>query len=593
MASSRLPYHGSERKLVLGMDIGTTFSGISYAVLDPGEVPTIRGVTRFPAQENVGGDSKIPSIIYYDRQGKVRAVGAEALQESIIEQAEDDDWVKLEWWKLHLRPKRLASSHVSDSDLPALPPNKSAVEVLGDFMNYLLRCAQKYITDTYSESWWNSVANNIDFVLTHPNGWEGAQQSEIRRAAVLAGLVSDTLQGQSRIQLLTEGEASLHYCIEKGLTFDDTTGIIILDAGGGTIDLSAYHKNRSPVSFEEIAPTECRLQGSVFVSRRARVFLRAKLANSNFSSPEDLNNLVDCFDKSTKLRFRNKEEPSYIKFGGVRDKDPTVGIRSGQLKMPGTEVAALFEPSIKEILSAVDQQIRVAKKPIKSVFLVGGFAASDWLFSQLQQGLSSRDVECYRPDSHVNKAVAEGAISFYLDHRVSARVSRKTYGSRCNTVFIPYDPEHQRRSHAMHTSASGENLLPDVFDIILPKGTTVSEEQEFRRPYILRAGSKAGLNKAHGMIRSYEGSAESPKWTDVEPDNFPVLCTIEADTSKLSEALKPQNGLLGQYYSLDYSLVLLFGLTELKVQICWKEHGVEMRSPARVVYDIDETISDV
>jgi hypothetical protein len=53
---------------------------------------------RYPAQEQVGGDSKIPSIIYYDLQGQVRAVGAEALQEMIIEQAEDEGWVRLEWY---------------------------------------------------------------------------------------------------------------------------------------------------------------------------------------------------------------------------------------------------------------------------------------------------------------------------------------------------------------------------------------------------------------------------------------------------------------------------------------------------------------
>ena len=53
---------------------------------------------RYPAQEQVGGDCKIPSIIYYDLQGVVRAVGAEALQEQIIEQAKDDGWVKLEWY---------------------------------------------------------------------------------------------------------------------------------------------------------------------------------------------------------------------------------------------------------------------------------------------------------------------------------------------------------------------------------------------------------------------------------------------------------------------------------------------------------------
>lgn len=121
-------------------------------------------------------------------------------------------------WKLHLRPKGLASSQVNDDDLPPLPFNKSAVQVLGDFMKYLYQCAQTYIRDTHSPEMWASVANNVDFVLTHPNGWEGAQQSQIRRAAVLAGLIPDTSNGHSRVQLLTEGEASLHFCIGNALT---------------------------------------------------------------------------------------------------------------------------------------------------------------------------------------------------------------------------------------------------------------------------------------------------------------------------------------------------------------------------------------
>jgi molecular chaperone DnaK (HSP70) len=111
---SRQPYHGTRRKLVLAFDVGTTYSGISYSILDPGEVPEIKGVTRhdfvyssiepcsfsfrFPAQDHVGGDSKIPSILYYDQDGDLRAVGAEALQESVIEQAEDEGWAKLEWF---------------------------------------------------------------------------------------------------------------------------------------------------------------------------------------------------------------------------------------------------------------------------------------------------------------------------------------------------------------------------------------------------------------------------------------------------------------------------------------------------------------
>jgi hypothetical protein len=52
---------------------------------------------RFPAQEHVGGDSKIPTIIYYDQEGEVCAVGAEATIEGIEQTAEDEGWTKAEW----------------------------------------------------------------------------------------------------------------------------------------------------------------------------------------------------------------------------------------------------------------------------------------------------------------------------------------------------------------------------------------------------------------------------------------------------------------------------------------------------------------
>ena len=36
-------------------------------------------------------------MIYYDRGGKVRAVGAESMKEGIYEVAEEENWVKAEW----------------------------------------------------------------------------------------------------------------------------------------------------------------------------------------------------------------------------------------------------------------------------------------------------------------------------------------------------------------------------------------------------------------------------------------------------------------------------------------------------------------
>ncbi|KAG2139676.1 hypothetical protein DEU56DRAFT_799448 [Suillus clintonianus] len=37
---------------------------------------------------------------------------------------------------------------------------------------YLFQCARSYIQESHS-NFWRSVENSIEFVLTHPNGWEG------------------------------------------------------------------------------------------------------------------------------------------------------------------------------------------------------------------------------------------------------------------------------------------------------------------------------------------------------------------------------------------------------------------------------------
>lgn len=128
-------------------------------------------------------------------------------------------------FKLHLRPKDLCAEHVKDNDIPALPSDKRPVDVVADYLKYLFKCTKQYIIDMSPHpTYWGSVEDNIDFVLTHPNGWGGRQQSVMRQAAVLAGLVTRD-EAATRVQFVTEGEASLHFCVMQGaLHGTDTVG---------------------------------------------------------------------------------------------------------------------------------------------------------------------------------------------------------------------------------------------------------------------------------------------------------------------------------------------------------------------------------
>ena len=118
-----------------------------------------------------------------------------------------------------MRPKAKSAAYVTDKILP-LPQGKTAIDVFADFLHYLYKCAQKYIEETHTNgvSLWENLRPTSEFVLTHPNGWEGAQQGMMRRAAVTAGLIPDSAAGQARLSFVTEGEASLHFCIQNGLT---------------------------------------------------------------------------------------------------------------------------------------------------------------------------------------------------------------------------------------------------------------------------------------------------------------------------------------------------------------------------------------
>ena len=57
----------------------------------------------------------------------------------------------------------------------SLPEGKTAIDVFADFLRYLYQYAQKYIEETHFHGihLWENLRPTSEFVLTHPNGWEG------------------------------------------------------------------------------------------------------------------------------------------------------------------------------------------------------------------------------------------------------------------------------------------------------------------------------------------------------------------------------------------------------------------------------------
>ena len=176
-----------------------------------------------------------------------------------------------------------------------LPRGKTIVDVFADFMRYLFDSTKAIFkaSEPNGELRWNSISSSVHLVLTHPNGWGGPQQAKLRTAAVNAGIVPDTTAGHNSVSFVSEGEASFSFCASqtntgKNLRVRHTVlahnwiltylkvgeQALIIDAGGGTIDISTYKVlNTRPLRVEELYEPQCESdpsQGQAFYNAHYR-----------------------------------------------------------------------------------------------------------------------------------------------------------------------------------------------------------------------------------------------------------------------------------------------------------------------------------
>ena len=110
-----------------------------------------------------------------------------------------------------LSPSDLSPAMVDQMSME-LPKGKTIVDVFADFMRYLFDSTEALFRSSEPNVKWDSITT-IELVLTHPNGWKGPQQGQLRTAAVKAGIIQDTPAEHARVHFVSEGEASFNFCV--------------------------------------------------------------------------------------------------------------------------------------------------------------------------------------------------------------------------------------------------------------------------------------------------------------------------------------------------------------------------------------------
>ncbi|KAM6502896.1 hypothetical protein JOM56_002873 [Amanita muscaria] len=417
------PYIGTEKLLVIGIDVGsTTLSGVSYALLEPGKVLRIQPVTRFSGQREENSQSKIRSVVCYDQDGNVIAAGPKTDPDispmlSETEEVRRAECLTLRLWPTHLaadkrpqlektwppiepaedeaeddippgiegvgegkvegckgsRGERDGTKEEDPSDIPSRkvvepqPMNKRKVprpvaddfktpdRVFTDFLQYLFKSAKEHITETEKfldpTFTWSAIERNTYLVLTHPNGWEGKQQSKMRDAAVAAGLVNSSTAAH---QIAFVSEAGLHFCLDKNPELrQERGGLLVVDCGGGTI-ISAYSQTENG-GFKEIVSPDCLRQSSILVTSHAQDYFNERFKDSQFGVVEVT---ARAFDKpeGVKCMFHDPtDRPCFAEFGCLRDNDGKYGISGGKFKVEGAQQLEVAAGLIRMLNAQIEQ----------------------------------------------------------------------------------------------------------------------------------------------------------------------------------------------------------------------------------------------
>ena len=228
----------SKADLVIGIDFGTTFTGVAFAlaakatgddlikIADEIQVikkwPTTRGSTLEKTNTILSYHTNPPT---YGAMVKTR------------------DEPQVSYFKLGLQPGvgshyQLGSMHNPRSALPFLDPNwkhpqlpnKTAVDFAADY----LTCIHNFVKQTYFPTEFGPVFlqnQQISYVITVPAIWKDSAKALTRQAAIRAGIPD------KRLELITEPEAAALYCATKCAEVDLNDGeyFLICDAGGGTV----------------------------------------------------------------------------------------------------------------------------------------------------------------------------------------------------------------------------------------------------------------------------------------------------------------------------------------------------------------------
>ncbi|RDA95415.1 hypothetical protein CP533_5382 [Ophiocordyceps camponoti-saundersi (nom. inval.)] len=554
----------SKAQLIVGIDFGTTFSGVAFAFATNNEAKEDI-ISEWPGAGSYT-KQKIPTVLYYDQYQKVVGWGPDIADALAPTGYPKPGVQKVEWFKLQLMLS--GNTYIDPINLPPLPPGKSEIDVAADYLFKLRQAMRSALQKTLGEVF-NREERNIRYYLTVPAIWNDAGKAATRAAAIQAGFLRD--ENDNRLTLISEPEAAALFCSKTGLlNLKVHDAVLIVDCGGGTVDLIAYEmEEENPFTVAECTAGSGDSCGSTALNRNFSNILRTKIRKMKLPDGSKTAGRVyaKCimdFENRIKADFRNNGQKWAVDVG-IEAEFPEAGIEEGYMTFTNEEILQCFEPVVNRILELVRNQIiaiQAQNRTLQNILVVGGFGASEYLFQQIKLHVPPQfQAKVVRPMDSV-AAIVKGAVTAGITERiVTHRVARRHYLMATLQPFKEgYHPEAYRVP-----SLDGKDRCKFTRQIFVQKGQKVKNGEPVKVSFFRQVAPGATLMYEDVLYACDDDVC--PEYTKDPRIKEVVTLTSDLSRKNLEKDFERMDTPQGTFYRVYFDIYLTLDGSEFSAEL--------------------------
>ncbi|KAL6709496.1 hypothetical protein ACN47E_001431 [Coniothyrium glycines] len=579
-----------ETRLVIGLDYGTTYTGVAYATPSGNEcdLNEIDVVIEWGRKM----EDKVPSVISYSGDhcawaydvsgvtmvhtklelGLQSLMGEMDLTLQVLEGMGNLNFDEM--FEMKDGPDRPTYSHKTPEDI--------VTDYLSKVFEYLEQDVDKF----------GDVARKhttTDIVVTVPTEWSYVAKNSTYRAMMKAGFNRINFPSLQDVLFITEAEAAAqytarHYRDEENQVFLQKGQYFILcDAGGGTVDVVSYQvKQLSPVlQLDQVGEPTGNKSGSIFINMEFKKWLRNQLGDDYYRELDprlDIEKYASHASETPAMRSLMKDFDHAKKNFGTDNR-----VYQGLLTIRRHEMEKFFDDSVYNITMLIKDHIRrirrERKNRPKNLFLVGGYGTSEYLKAQIADMLEEENMTMHlRTPRESWTAVVRGAVVCGIEKAGNTSLKR-TNSCRHSYAFCQdeiYADSHHSSEDAVQIGAL--TYAQSQLDWILSKGDLIlADEPTFReRSFILRLSRRRLDTLKLPIWRNLSHESERPVRFDDASDELKKAGELDIDLEKVD--LKSSNF----HYEVKLRLVLLLEWDVLRASVWWDDKQL---STTQLEYD--------